>query len=117
MANLGCFSSLSQTEIHLWQFSIDGLLNQLPKFIGTLSSDELDRANRYRFDKDRQRFVIGRGLLRHLASRYLNISPNELSFVYGPFGKPSLGADHPLEFNVSHSGNLIVYAFAMDRRL
>lgn len=75
-----------------------------------LSDDECERAARFRFDRDRRRFVAGRSALRSLIASYLDVAPADVAFGYGPQGKPFVpGA--PLSFNVSHSGACAVYAF------
>jgi 4'-phosphopantetheinyl transferase len=75
-----------------------------------LSDDECERAARFRFDRDRRRFVAGRSALRSLVGSYLDVAPDEVAFEYGPQGKPFVpGAT--LSFNVSHSGGQAVYAF------
>ena len=77
------------------------------------SPDERARQNRFQQHEDRQRFLIGRGLLRTLAARHLGIPPSAVEFAYGPFGKPHLAekqARGPWHFNVSHSGDLVVLA-------
>lgn len=56
-------------------------------------------------------------MLRMLLSRYLALHPSELTFVYNPFGKPSLppGASTPaLRFNLSHSNEFALYAFTRE---
>ena len=75
-----------------------------------LSEDELDRAARFRFERDRRRFVAARSALRRLLARYVDASPCEISFEYGPYGKPDVpGA--PVSFNVSHAGSYALFAF------
>ena len=78
----------------------------------TLSADERVRAERFYFEHDRKRFIIGRGLLRTILSRYLDIEPLRLQFCYQSHGKPVLadfGAGK-LHFNLSHSQGLVLYA-------
>jgi 4'-phosphopantetheinyl transferase len=82
---------------------------------GSLSPDEQERASRFRFPVDRQRFVLGRGLLRHLTGRYLGLEPAALLFEYTPYGKPFLR--RPIEFNIAHSGEQIVVAFSAEHRV
>jgi len=80
--------------------------------VALLSADELDRAARFRFPHLRDSFTIARATLRALLAAYLDVSPHAIRFAYNAFGKPSL--EWPtggFEFNVSHSGNLAVYAF------
>jgi 4'-phosphopantetheinyl transferase len=76
-----------------------------------LSPDEIARANCFRFERDRRRFVAGRSVLRRELGRRIDRTPSELTFRYGPYGKPSL-TDTDIVFNVSHSGRAALYAFA-----
>lgn len=75
-----------------------------------LSDDECERAARFRFDRDRRRFVAVRVALRSLIASYLDVAPVEIAFDYGPHGKPFVSGS-TLSFNVSHSGGFAVYAF------
>jgi 4'-phosphopantetheinyl transferase len=78
-----------------------------------LGPDEKDRAARFRFDQHRYSFVIARGVLRILLGHYLKVSPVSIQFKYGSRGKPALVAPAYVDFNVSHSGGLAVFAFTV----
>jgi len=85
-----------------------------------LSPDELTRASRYHFLRDRQRFVASRALLRRILASYLATDPICLSFSYSKKEKPSLGAAHAdsgVTFNVSHSGGIALLAFSRRREI
>src|SRR5881394_833913 len=88
-------------------------------FYATLSDDERSRAARFRFERDRQRFVVARGVLRELLGRYLDIDPGQIRFVYNAFGKPELHPDFGggLNFNLAHSADLALIAIARDARV
>jgi 4'-phosphopantetheinyl transferase len=80
-----------------------------------LTADEQADAARYHFDDDRRRFAVGRSLVRELVGSYLGIPPGEVALTRTPFGKPQLAASTPrVHFNVSHSGDLVVAAFAAE---
>lgn len=104
--------TLQKHEVHVWR--ADLLVHSSHEFRSLLSPDEQARADRFYFQKDRDRFEVARGILRLILSRYLNVPPQELQFHYSPTGKPSL-AD-PIEpslcFNLSHSEQLALYAIA-----
>jgi 4'-phosphopantetheinyl transferase len=84
-----------------------------------LSEDETLRANRFRFAKDRNHFIVARGLLRKLLASYLLIHPAELRFSYRENGKPCLqqSGRSSINFNLAHSHNLAIYAFSQGREL
>jgi 4'-phosphopantetheinyl transferase len=76
-----------------------------------LADAERARAGRYRFEDDRRRSIIARAATRRLLGRYLGADPRELTIVEGEHGKPAL-AGREIEFNASHSGDLVALAFA-----
>jgi 4'-phosphopantetheinyl transferase len=85
-----------------------------------LSSDEKTRADRFRFDKDRRRFILARGLLRQVLSRYAQAEPAALTFTYSDDGKPELlqqGGGQAVRFNLSHSGDVVLIAVTRGRHL
>jgi 4'-phosphopantetheinyl transferase len=98
--------TLPPDEVHVWRASLDRPLSGLDAL---LSADERARADRFRFDRDRSRFVAARGLLRELLARYTGVAPARLTFRYGAFEKPFLDGPGPW-FNVSHSGPLALFA-------
>ncbi len=77
-----------------------------------LTVDEVSHADRYRFEYLRQRYVLGRGVLRHLLSHYLDREANSINLSYGDAGKPFLASDS-LCFNISHCSSKAVFAFTM----
>src|SRR5688572_13563859 len=97
---------MGQGEVHVRIASLDRRQSELRFFESILAEDEIDRANRFRFHKDRARFVAGRGLLRMILGTYMGVPPHEISFSYGSHGKPALRRqDSPrsIEFNLAHS--------------
>lgn len=107
--------TLTETEIHVWQANLARSSNDCQQLAQTLSADEKARAERFRFPRDRDRFIVSRGTLRTLLGRYLNTSPDRVQFRYGDKGKPALAeplASIGLEFNLSHSEDLMVCAIA-----
>lgn len=109
---------LPSDEIHVWRSHLDRPAAQLDQLYSTLSEDERIRAQRFHFERDRQHFIAARGVLRAILGRYLEREPVELEFDYSPKGKPALAdANSSLEFNVSHSNGLALYAVTRDRPL
>ena len=85
-----------------------------------LSPAERLRASRFAFDRDRRRFMVGRAQLRELLAVRLDVPPESIELDYGECGKPALGrhfAESDLHFNVSHCGDVAVYAFSLGREI
>ncbi len=100
--------------LDVWPISLDVPAAVLADLRATLSDDELERASRFRFRRDAERFTAGRGLMRRILGEYLDVDSTSLRFAYGPAGKPSL-EDHPdLGFNLAHSGGQGLLAVAGD---
>jgi 4'-phosphopantetheinyl transferase len=74
-----------------------------------LSADELARAERFRFEVHRRRFMHCRLLLRQGLAEFLDVDPAAIAFRYGTYGKPEVDGLH---FNVSHSDHLAVIAIS-----
>jgi 4'-phosphopantetheinyl transferase len=98
--------------LHVWRADLSTVaadaLDEL------LCSDERARAERFVNDHHAELWRHSHGLLRMLLGRYLQQDPRSLRFVTGEHGKPALSADHSpeLAFNMSHSGELALYAFS-----
>ena len=85
-----------------------------------LSTEERDRAQKFYFEEDRRHYMMARGTLRVILSRYLDTEPSQLRFRTNRYGKPSLASpsgEEWLNFNVSHSGGIALYAVAHGRKV
>ena len=100
-------------EVQVW--ATDLVRDEAP-FWPLLSLDERVKAERFRFERHRRRFVVARGVLRQLLGSYLAIAPEVVAFTYSDHGKPALDSRHnqfDLQFNMSHSHETAVYAFCV----
>jgi len=109
-------AALPDGAVHVWYAWLHVATAARQRLADTLSLDERARAERFHFSRHRDRYIVGRGLLRLLLSRYVGLRPQQVAFTYGAAGKPAL-RDSPVHFNVSHSEDLAVYAFAPEVRL
>jgi 4'-phosphopantetheinyl transferase len=106
-------------EVHVWRTTLDMPESGVAKLRQILSPDERERADRFHHEVDRRRCMIGRGSLRLLLGHILDSPADQPRFEYNEFGKPSLivGQELPLQFNLSHSGELILIAVTVGRSL
>ena len=113
--------SIQSSEIHLWRVALNQPIAVIQTLAPLLSPDESQRADRFRREQDRQHFIVGRAMLRQILGRYLAIAPSALQFGYEPRGKPFLTnlpeRPAPVQFNLSHSRGLALYAIGRDRRV
>jgi len=103
--------------VSVWRLRLDALGGDPEAVLRPLTvPSEHDRARRYAFAADRHRHLAGRALVRLVASRRQDCTPDALSLTEGPHGKPRLEAppaDAPrLHFNIGHTGPVVVVAFS-----
>ena len=106
-------TTLGSEEVDVWCADLRLSSSELCQIERTLSPDEHDRAVQFHFPKDRRRFIAARGILRDILSRYLRCPPTAPLFCYAHFGKPHLAPQFSsggLQFNLSHSDDLALYA-------
>lgn len=109
--------SLERGTVHVWRIQLNQEDDRLDRFRRTLETDELERAARFHFDKHRRHFIVARGFLRSVVARYLGSEPETLRFKYGAYGKPALGREHTLRFNLSHSNEVALLAVSLHAEL
>lgn len=106
-----------EDTVHVWMCDLKKYVAQYQACYRILNTVEQERANRYRFDEPRIRFVLTRGILRLLTGRYTHREPEDITFINNAWGKPSLPAPDAmtLEFNVAHSQDVALLAFSRNR--
>lgn len=113
------FPPLAVDETHVWSASLLPPAGRRQALRQLLTPDEEERAGRFYFEEHRQRFIAARGILRALLGRYLGLKPETIRFAYNEYGKPSLAVPEAasLCFNVSHSGDMALYAVTHARQI
>jgi len=114
------WAALDEHEVLVWWVNLDRVASSAEEWLGLLSVGEHVRARRFHFQRDRQRFIVARGLLRTLLSHYVGLPPAALEFSYGIHGKPALAPTHgaqSIRFNVSHAGGSALYAVTRGREV
>jgi 4'-phosphopantetheinyl transferase len=107
---------LDPGDVHVWKIALDRPDGVTGSLRGLLSPDELARADRFRVERGRERYIVGRGVLRTLLSRYTGVPAQTLEFAYNGFGKPEL-AGSDVCFNLSHSHGIALAAVTRGRAI
>lgn len=101
-------------HVGLWWRRIDLDDESLSDTPHILAAEELERAGRFAFQRDRRRYIAGRTALRLSLAELLGAGPETIRLEYGEHGKPRLAEDAGWHFNLTHSDSigLIVIGYA-----
>lgn len=93
--------------VELWIDRLDLPPSAVADLSQFLTSAELALCDRCRLPRVRQHKIVARARLRQILSSYLDQAPQAIVIATGLQGKPQVAG---LEFNLSHSGDLVAYA-------
>jgi 4'-phosphopantetheinyl transferase len=113
-------SNLDSHQVDIWRAHLDLPTDTLKTLEATLSVDEIQRADRFHFDKDKDRFIAAHGCLRDILARYQHWEPEQLTFSTNDYGKPALSvfsSERGMDFNLSHSEDLALVAVTWERKV
>lgn len=111
---------LDENSVHIWRANLDQADWVTNNYLRLLSHDERERAERFHFPVDRNRFITRRGILRRLLSRFVHCAPDQLMFEYSDYGKPRLVEQfNPgcVAFNLSHSNGKALFVVSQQEML
>jgi 4'-phosphopantetheinyl transferase len=103
-------------QVDLWLSFLDETQDAklLDKYRELLTDVERTQEHRFRFSKDRHRYIVTRALTRTVLSRYAPVAPEQWSFKTNAYGKPEIANNDPIarkmSFNISHTDGLVVLA-------
>ena len=111
---------LFQNDVHIWCICMNQFDNHVEPMTSILSPIELQRAERFRYPHHRRRYIVFHGLLRKLLADYTKIESDKIIFRYNQYGKPFLSkrtCEEKIRFNISHSNEYALFAFAYEREI
>jgi 4'-phosphopantetheinyl transferase len=107
-------------DIHLWRAWLEQEESVVQAMKALLTVDERVRAENFRLEEHRRRFVLTRGLLRKTLAHYLAVHPAALEIRYGSQGKPFVpprSAGQAIHFSVAHSAQIAFYGVSFDHSI
>ena len=104
---------LGDRDVHLWRVDLSG--DPWLGMYAILDASEQERASRFVFARDRNRYLHAHHALRVLLGAYLCVYPEDVHIEHGQHGKPVLNGQL-LGFNISHSADcgLVVISRAVE---
>lgn len=105
--------ALKTDETHVWLVSLDVADAEINSLKWLVSADEREKAERFRFLRDKKEYLATKVYLRFITSKYLNCSPRLLTFKQNEYGKPYLTNEAgELKLSISHSRGYALLALA-----
>lgn len=101
---------LKEHDVHVWSLTTDiydELKNNAKNF---LNENEQNRAQRFRFRKHHDLFVIGRYITKIMVAHYTESLPEKINIIQDSYGKPT--CEKNLYFNISHSEEQLLLGFS-----
>lgn len=110
-------TDLRDGVVQVWRASLRPQKAAWDNYFQELLPEEKQRALRFFRTEDRNRFLLGRKMLRSLTGYYFKIPPETIEFKTDSGGKPFLfcPAEKPLFFNLSHAGNWVLLTIGFDQ--
>jgi 4'-phosphopantetheinyl transferase len=112
---------LAWDEVHVWAWDLDR--PTVAAEWDMLGAEEMERARRFAYPQDRDRFVRAHAGMRQLLGSYTQTPPAQIVYTNNAYGKPRIGdpaASPPLQtvqFSLSHSADVAVLAVGCQREL
>ncbi|MFA4870538.1 MAG: 4'-phosphopantetheinyl transferase superfamily protein [Pedobacter sp.] len=100
---------LSKGITHIFKINIVLYESIKPEYLSVLDQKEITKANRFKNEDDKKRYVIGKYFSRIILSSFLNLEPKDILFSFTGNKKPYIEGAH---FNISHSGRFTIIAIS-----
>ncbi len=106
---------LQKKTPRIWILDFEKERRNVDVHLTNLNNEEIDKANKFIFEKDRIASIVSRSALRKLLAFYSNSTPQQIQFRFSKFGKPELvDSKYDIHFNVSHSHKIGIVGFCLD---
>jgi 4'-phosphopantetheinyl transferase len=111
------FLSLDPGWVHIFRLNLDYSQPLSSTDWKILTAQEQERASRFRNERHQQRFSYAHVQVHQILAAYLQVSPEEIEFSLGTYGKPKLVNDDHLRFNLAHSAGMGLLAVGLGNEI
>lgn len=101
---------INDKQVHIWLVTTKNYLAS--NFADYLDEQEKQRAQSFKFNRDRDCFIGSHAALRILLGKYCNCAPKTIAYKYNAHRKPILADEQKIQFNLSHSRDLAIIAIS-----
>ena len=106
------FNKLKDHEsgLKLFKIRLSSYYDLAPQLIQYLNAAELQRAQKYHFEKDSNQFIICRTLLKFILAQHTGLHIDSINIEIDTNKKPYLSSNKTICFNVSHAADFAIIA-------
>ena len=113
---------LSPATVYLWFTFVEEIQDEklMEEYRRLLPAKELEKLGRYRFDRHKKRYLVGRALLRTVLSHCTGVAPEQIKLAREAYGRPYLppsGQDPPPQFSLSYTEGLVAAVLVVEGRI
>jgi len=109
---------LNKHQIDIWQTSLSLFEqnNALSDLDTLLTASDKEQVEKLKRNKERKVKTVSRAFIRAVLAKYTGLLPSEIQFRQGLHGKPEIANEGiNLEFNLSHSDNMLACVICKDK--
>jgi 4'-phosphopantetheinyl transferase len=100
-------------EMAVFCLKVSDFEQNLTQIKELLTANEILKSDNFVMEKDRNRFIVTRGVLKILLGKFLDKHPTDVEFYYEQTLKPRVKTKNAdLHFNVTHSADRIIIAIS-----
>jgi len=110
---------LAPDVVDVWTAPLDVGATEMDELMHRLSPSEQKRVTGVLEERAARQYVVSRAMQRQLLAAYAGGSPADIQFGIVAMGKPTLSKPNHigLQFNTTHSGNLVIIAVTAKREV
>ncbi len=104
-------------KVFVYIVELNNSKHHLSRFWNYLTYEEKSKATKYFTNNLRDTYIISHGTLRYILSYYTGQLPQDIEFIYNKYNKPFLKNNNNINFNMSHSHEIVSYIIALDHNV